>query len=308
MLYVREDIPSKLLLIDNQPIEGFYIEINLRKKKWLLCGSYNPNRDNIGNHLDSLSRNLALYSSTYENYIIIGNFNIEADSKEMSSFCDTFDLTSLIKEPTCYKNPDNPSCIDLILTNKHLSFQNLCVAGTGLSDFHRMILTVTKMTFQKLKPRVISYRDYNHFNNETYRNELLSEISNSYLNFNDSGFNDFFDICRAILDQHASRKQKYARGNHMPFMNKAISKEIMKRTQLRNKFLKERNDENKRKYASQRNYCVSLLRKTKKDYYEKLNEKDVNGNKTFWKTVKPFLSDKIKTTRSFLKKVMWHKL
>ena len=280
-------------MIDNQPIEGFYIEINLRKKKWLLCGSYNPNRDNIGNHLDSLSRNLALYSSTYENYIIIGDFNIEADSKEMSSFCDTFDFTSLIKEPTCYKNPDNPSCIDLILTNKHLSFQNLCVAETGLSDFHRMILTVTKMTFQKLKPRVISYREYNHFNNETYKNEFLSEISNSCLNFNDSGFNDFFDICRAILDQHASRKQKYARGNHMPFMNKAISKEIMKRTQLRNKFLKERNDENKRKYASQRNYCVSLLRKTKKDYYEKLNEKDVNGNKTFWKTVKPFLSDKI---------------
>ena len=57
MLYVREDIPSKLLLTDNQPIEGFYIEINLRKKKWLLCGSYNPNRNNIGNHLDSLSRN-----------------------------------------------------------------------------------------------------------------------------------------------------------------------------------------------------------------------------------------------------------
>ena len=177
----------------------------------------------------------------------------------MSSFCDTFDLTSLIKEPICYKNPDNPSCIDLILTSKPLRFQNSCVAETGLSDFHRMILTVTKMTLQKLKPRVISYRDYKHFNNETYRNELLPEISNSFLNFDDSGFNDFFDIRRAILDQHAPRKQKYARGNHMPFINKTISKEIMKRTQLRNKFLKERNDENKRKYASQRNYCVSLL-------------------------------------------------
>ena len=192
--------------------------------------------ETIGNHFDSLSRNLALHSSTYENYIIIGDFNIEADSKEMSSFCDTFDLTSLIKEPTGYKNPDNSSCIDLILTNKPLSFQNSCVAETGLSDFHRMILTVTKMTFQKLKPRVISYRDYKHFNNETYRNESLSEISNSCLNFDDRGFNDFFEICQVILDQHAPRKQKYARGNHMPFMNKTISKEIMKRTQLRNKF------------------------------------------------------------------------
>ena len=42
---------------------------------------------------------------------------MEADSKEMSSsFCDTFSLTSLIKEPASYKNLDNPSCIDVILT------------------------------------------------------------------------------------------------------------------------------------------------------------------------------------------------
>ena len=46
---------------------------------------------------------------------------MEADSKEMSSsFCDTFNLTSLRKEPASYKNPDNPSCIDVILT-KNLS-------------------------------------------------------------------------------------------------------------------------------------------------------------------------------------------
>ena len=57
----------------------------------------------------------------------------------MSIFCDTFNLTSLIKEPTCYKNPDNPSCIDLILINKPPSFQTSCGAETGLFDFHWMI-------------------------------------------------------------------------------------------------------------------------------------------------------------------------
>ena len=98
-----------------------------------------------------------------DNYIVIGDFNINANSKEMSTFCDTFDLTSLIKEPTCYKYPDNQSCIDLILTNKSLDFQNSCVVETGLSDFHRMRLTVTKMTFKKLKPGVINYRDLQTF-------------------------------------------------------------------------------------------------------------------------------------------------
>ena len=63
MQYVRENKPSKLLSIENQSIEGFCTEINFRKNKWLLCGTYNPDRKNIGNHLDSGSKYLALYPS-----------------------------------------------------------------------------------------------------------------------------------------------------------------------------------------------------------------------------------------------------
>ena len=76
-------------------------------------------------------------------------------------------------------------------------------------------------------------------------------------------------------------------------MNKTLSKEIMKRTRLRNKFLKNKNDYNKREFSKQRNYCVSLVRKSKKLYYSNLDEKKVTDNKTFWKTIKPFLSNKI---------------
>ena len=116
MLFVRKDIPSKLLPTENAPIEGFYIELNLRKKKWLLGGSYNPHRNSIDNRLDSLTRSLALCSSTYEKYIVIGNFNVEVDDTAMAHFCNTFDLASLIKRPMCCKNPEKISCIDL--TNK----------------------------------------------------------------------------------------------------------------------------------------------------------------------------------------------
>ena len=41
------------------------------------------------------------------------------------------------------------------------------------------------------------------------------------------------------------------------------------------------------------NFCVSLLRKIKKRYYENLNEKFVVDNKLFWKTIKLLLSDNI---------------
>ena len=173
MLFVREDISSKLLLTENTPIEAFYIEINLWKKKWLICGTYNSHRTTtIDSHMDSLSKNLALYQSTYENYIVLGDFNAKVDNNAISSSCDAFDLVNLIREPTCYKNPEKPSCIDLILTNKPHSFQNLGVIETGLSDFHRMTLTVAKITLQKLKPRIINYRDNKFFDNVRYRNDL----------------------------------------------------------------------------------------------------------------------------------------
>ena len=75
----------------------------------------------------------------------------------------------------------------------------------------------------------------------------------------------------------------------MPFFNKELLKAIMTRTKLRNIFLQNRSEENRIRYTKQRNFCVSLLRKTKKRYYENLNENSVVDDKLFSKTVKPLL-------------------
>ena len=66
----------------------------------------------------------------------------------------------------------------------------------------------------------------------------------------------------------------------------------MVRSRLRNKFLKLKTDESRKDYQAQRNYCVSLLRKTKKNFYENLNPTLISDNRNFWKYVKPLFSDK----------------
>ena len=85
---------------------------------------------------------------------------------------------------------------------------------------------------------------------------------------------------------------KYKRGNHMLFITKNIFKAIMKRSKLRNNYLKNKTDANRMLYKKQRNYCVSLLRKSKTNYYANLDAKKVSDNKLFWKVIKPSLSDK----------------
>ena len=61
---------------------------------------------------------------------------------------------------------------------------------------------------------------------------------------------------------------------------------------MRNKFLREKTEANRMDYNIQRNYCVLLIRKTKRDYYSNLNHKQLTDNKNFCKTVKPFFTDK----------------
>ena len=100
-----------------------------------------------------------------------------------------------------------------------------------------MTVTVMKTFFEKLLPRVVNDRDYKYFENDRFSTDLLSEFGKENIEEKGNGLNNLLNACKRILDIHVPRKQKYARGNHMPFMNKAMSKEIMTRTRLRNKFL-----------------------------------------------------------------------
>ena len=124
MIYVREDIPSKILNKHKFPsdIEGLFVEINLRKTKWLLFGAYRPPSQNCGYFLDSVSKALDIYLKFYDNFLLAGDFNCDETESNMGYFLSQYSLSNIVKQPTCFKNIQNPSCIDLLITNKNKSF------------------------------------------------------------------------------------------------------------------------------------------------------------------------------------------
>ena len=91
-------------------------------QNWLLSCSYYPSKSNIVSHLEHLRRSLDLYPVNYDNLLLMGDFNLNTSELNMKGFCGSYGFKSLIKVSTCFKNPENPSCIDLILTNHPLSF------------------------------------------------------------------------------------------------------------------------------------------------------------------------------------------
>ena len=161
IVYVREDIPSRELnsfKID-EGVEGMFIEINLRKSKWLVLATYKPPDHSKEQYFDFIRNSLDFYSEKYKNIILMGDFNINHTEEELQDFLEEQDLSNLVNFSTCFKNLDNPSTIDLIITNHKSSFQNTVGVSTGLSDFHKMVITSMKTTFPKCPPKVKTYRD-----------------------------------------------------------------------------------------------------------------------------------------------------
>ena len=116
-------------------------------------------------------------------------------------FKSNFNLTSTISKTTCYKNPDKPTCIDLILTNCPGSFENSCVIETGFSDFHKIIVTAMKPSYRKIEPRVINYWDYKSFSSEGFRESLLENLKGNLSGNSEQSFSNFINTYNAVLDK-----------------------------------------------------------------------------------------------------------
>ena len=126
LIYVKDNIPAKIVE-DHQmsnDIESIFIELNFRRNKWLLMGTYHPPSQCTKYFYSEVGKALDVYNNTYDNILLLGDFNEKESDTNTTNFMENYNLKNLVKEPTCYKNPLNPSCIDLILTNKSRNFKN----------------------------------------------------------------------------------------------------------------------------------------------------------------------------------------
>ena len=91
----------------------------------------------------------------------------------MEEFCLMYNFGCFIKNPTYFKNTKDCTTIDHILTNHPRCFQSSGVIETGLSDIHRITLTVLKVYHSNPNPKIIQYRGYNNLTNKHFRRDLL---------------------------------------------------------------------------------------------------------------------------------------
>ena len=142
-----------------------------------ICHSHRNSYGNFIIFFEELIKSLWMALNTYDNIIVMGNFNIDVNKDEgighkLGVFCCTLNLTNLVKSDKCYTNNHNNWPI---LKNKPRSFQFAIATKTDLSDYHGIITTFMKPHFSRLKPKIIHYLDFKRFDAQKF----IADVKNA---------------------------------------------------------------------------------------------------------------------------------
>lgn len=191
------------------------------------------------------------------------------------------------------------SCSQIGLICEH-DIQNTSVIFTGLSDCHGLILSCLRAHFNRLPHKQITYRSYKNFNKNEFIRDLDHEIFGGTFYQHKEPPKEFSEVFMLTLDKHTPLKQRKMRGNQAPFMTKTLSKAIMDRSGIRNRYLRWPSRENFLEFKKAKRLCNSQSKKTKKDHFKAIAKNGITSIKDFWNVVKPFLTNKCSISNDFI--------
>ena len=148
--------------------ETICLELIIGKKKWCIL---------FASNYITLNKILG----KYDNILLAGDLNIEGiktgsvSSNHLSDVKDVFNLTNLVKKPTCFKSQDG-TLIDLMLTNRPRSFLKSQNIEIGLSDCHKLVASILRASFKKRPRKIITHRDQMRFNQDHFLRDLDSRL------------------------------------------------------------------------------------------------------------------------------------
>ena len=140
-----------------------------------------------------------------------------------------------------------------------------CTVETGISDYHKLIMSICRMTFAKGKSEKFFYRCYKNFDGKLFRETLIKNLSET-----EPSLKSFETTFSLTLKKFAPLKQEYFRYSNSTFMNRTLRKAIMTRSKLKRRYSLDRTTINFENYKKKRNI-------------NNTDVKNVTDNKKFWK-------------------------
>ena len=208
MDFIREGLITKRLEnFETKLSERICLELTVSNKIRYILFTYRHLQEN-NNYVffNGFNETLIKVVNSHKNITVIGDLNIDVRDPDkdrnnyLSDFVDTFSLSNLINRKTCYKNLSG-TIINIMLTNRPNCFQKTSTVVSGLSDFHRMIISCLKTTFKKIPPKKTIFRDYK-FDEQNFLYDLDQQMITGKVYKEKNMYESFSDTFKATANKH----------------------------------------------------------------------------------------------------------
>lgn len=299
-IYVRQSVNYKLrsdLCHATPNVETCFIEIEQDNAKNIIVGVVYRAHTAIDNFIEDFHPILEQINKENKPNYIMGDYNIDLlkvdtdrPSRDYLNLIYSHSYTPTIIKPTRI-TPSSATLIDNILTNNQVTV-NSVILVTDITDHLPTILSTTiNLQKKKVPKKEQSYKRSHTDCNINYFKQKLSKVNwNEKLNgvnvdedynvFNET-FTKLYDECIPLKKCSVNRKKEPL----SPWITKGLLKSINNKNKLYKKYKKIPNDENLQKYKMYRNKLDSLIRKSKRQYFENKFNKSKNDMQKTWKTI-----------------------
>ena len=299
--FVRSSLPHRVrddLYTCETLVEYIVLETCLKGEKMFFIAIYKPpelNNECLSSFLETVC---TMCLRECKSIYVMGDVNINFNCKphSLTGTLNVLNIKNIIKGPTCFKNPDSPTLLDVIMTNTPSRIAATINIATGISDFHNYVGAATKMGAPQLFPKTIQYRSMKNFNEKNFVNDVKEApfgVAEIFDDVEDKMWY-FEKLFHNIIESNAPTKTKKIKPNQVPYMHGDLRKAINVKAMLKRKYYKFRCSYSWSKYKKQRNYVTKLKRRAKQEYFDKhCNRIGKDREKSFWKTVKPFFTNSL---------------
>ena len=307
LIYVKNNLSAKSLKDYNKSIEGIFestfVEIKGRNRSMIIGNIYRHPKADDSFIEKFLEPTLIKLGKTNKKVMISGDFNFDLikyeSHKQTNDFYDllaSYSYRPCILQPSRVTSKSN-TLIDNIFTNDLSCFLDCGNLTHKISDHFTQFVFCDILTKKHFKAEKKFKRDFKHFNNSEFLEELLQIDINALtqMNTNDaftSFYNHYSDILNTMAPMRRMTK-KEQRLKVRPWISKGILKSMKIRDTLYKKLAQRPPDERNEifeKYKKYRNLIVTLQRRSKEMYFNDFFEKNKNDIKSTWKGIRNILA------------------
>ena len=276
--------------------EYSFIVMTLQSKRRLVIVCvYRKQEVSFNSFYEEFSLFMEKISSKGEIFLVVGDFNVwvevedNQDAKKLTTLMNAFGLVQKINDPTHREG----HTLDHVYINEYqLELDCQVLSGTlGLTTDHFPILMRIPSPKSQNKTQSITFRKLKDVNMERFREDLQAAFNSMQLP--DSNFKEMYlkyhDASQSVVDQHSPVETRRKRSEEAPWMDKEYRQNRTIHRQLERKWKKNRSDENRSNYVSQKKVCTELALSKQTHHYSKLIEDSSHSQRSLFKVANELL-------------------